>query len=150
MGVRIHLPARVGATLFLIVLAYALWWVWTFTGSSGELTPRSRARVMFPILGHTAMHTRGYTWARQGDIIVLDYDVKLETGYFSLTVGKTRWLRRLLSHEQNRSFRSSAAGQLRYTVKEDGRHAIWAGTYSVWSGEARIRWSVIRGSAHSP
>jgi hypothetical protein len=147
-AMRIELPRPIGWLVLLGLALYAVWWGWTFTGATGELTPTSRARILFPILGHTAFHTRGYVWARQGDTIVVDYDVRLDSGYFNITIGKTRWpFRRLLRHEERRAFRSSASGQLRYQVKQNGRHAIWAGTYSVWAGEARVRWRLIRGNA---
>jgi hypothetical protein len=144
---KIEVPKPVGGLLFLAFLLYWGWWAWTFTGPTGELNPRSRAGVLFPILGNTAFHTKGYVWAREGDTIVLDYDVQLNSGYFNLTIGKTRWpYRRLLRYEERQAFRTSASGHLRYTVRQNGRHAIWAGTYSAWSGQARVRWSRVRGS----
>jgi hypothetical protein len=138
----------VGGFLLLAFLLYFAWWLVTFTGSTGELSPRSRARVFFPIWGNTAFHKTGYTWAKPGDTIVLDYDVKVEAGFLAIAVGKTRWpYRTLLRDEQRRAVRTSASGQLRYLVKHHGLHTIWAGRYSMWRGEAQVRWVVVRSGA---
>jgi hypothetical protein len=148
MKLKFALPRPAGLVILLALAALFVWWIWTSVGFTGELRPRSVARVLFLVWTSTAFHTTGYTWAREGDRIVLDYDVTLESGYFSLTVGKTRWPHRLLlRHEERRSFRRSASGQLVYTVRQSGLHAIWAGRYSVWRGEASVRWTVRRGSS---
>jgi hypothetical protein len=144
MKLKIKVPRPIGGILLLAVAAYAVWWAATFIGSSGELTPRSRARVLVPILMNGAINTQGYVWARPGDTIVLEYEVELESGYFNLTIGKSRWWSRtLLRDEESRSLRKSGEGQLRYTVVNYGLHKIWAGTYSVWKGHARVRWSRV-------
>jgi hypothetical protein len=143
--IRIQLPQPLGAAIFLAVAGLLLYWIWTHTGSTGELNPTSRARILFPVWGNTALDTTGRVWARAGDVILVDYDVRLEAGFFSVTVGKTRWpSRRLLRHEESRALRRSTSGQLRYVVKQTGFHAIRAGRYSVWRGEAHVRWMRIR------
>ena len=147
MKLRIHVPRPVGVVILAAFTTAVAYWAWTSVGATGELRPSSPIRVLFPIWGNTALHTTGYAWAREGDTILIDYDVQLEAGFFSLTVGKMRWFsRRLLRHEQSRSLRTSAAGQLAYEVRENGWHTIWAGKYAVWSGDARVRWSVRTGS----
>jgi hypothetical protein len=147
MRVRLRLPRPVGLVLLIALLGFFGYWYLTRVGSAGELRPSSSMRILFPIWSSTAWDTVGYVWASEGDTIVLNYDIALESGWFSLTVGKKRWFfRRLLRHEQTRAFRQSAAGQVEYPVREAGLHAIWAGRYSVWRGEARVRWTLRRGA----
>lgn len=145
MTVRIRLPNSVGLVILVAVVGYLGWWFVTRVGAEGELRPTSSMRVLFPIWSSTAADTLGYVWAREGDTIVLDYDVTLKSGWFTLTIGKKRWFRRrFLRHEQRRSLRQSATGQFEYAVRESGLHAIWAGRYSVWRGDARVRWKLRR------
>jgi hypothetical protein len=146
--VRVRLPQPIGLVILVCFVAYAGWWSVTRTGPTGELRPTSHARILFPIWTNSALDTSGHVWADEGDVIEIEYEVQLDSGFFSLTVGKTRWpyRGRRLRHEQSRSLRGSAAGRLLYEVKESGRHAIWAGKFSVWKGEARVRWNLRKSS----
>ena len=77
---RIRLERKTGGFVFLVLFLYFVWWGWSFTGPTGELNPASRSRILFPITGNTAIHTTGYVWAREGDPIVLDYELQLASG----------------------------------------------------------------------
>ena len=153
MKLEVKLPKPVGLLILASFIVFFAHWIWTCTGTTGELRPHAFSAWTSPFWSG---YSTGLTSAREGDTIVVDYEITLESGYFSLTVEKTWWpYRRRLRHEQSRSFRESATGQLSYDVKESGLHAIWAGRYSVWEGHGRVRWSVRRalltrhGSQHS-
>ena len=143
MAYRIRLPRNVGRVFLAVFVIYGAYWASISVGFTGELRPQSNSEVGFRFIMVGGFHNTGYTWAHEGDTIVVDYDVKLDAGFFSLSVGKKQWpYKRLLRDEQVKSLRKTAAGQILYPVKHTGVHVIWAGKYSAWRGDARVRWSV--------